>query len=59
MTRKKRGSIFGTGWKGGSFKATVGGWLGRKVKRVRAKVKKSLTKGAKSAVGIKPRHKRK
>lgn len=59
MARKKRSSILGTGWKGGSFKAAVGGWLGRKVKKATTKAKKALAKGAKSAIGIKSKRKRK
>lgn len=59
MARKKRSSILGTGWKGGSFKAAVGGWLERKVEKATTKVKKSLAKGAKSAIGIKPKCKKK
>ena len=59
MARKKRSSILGTGWKGGSFRAAVGGWLGRKVKKATAKAKKSLAKGAKSAIGIKAKRKKK
>lgn len=46
MARKK------TGWKGGSFKTAVGMYL-------KKKVKKSLAKGAKSAIGIKPKRRKK
>lgn len=53
MARKK------AGWKGGSFKIAVGIYLKKKVKKATAKVKKSLAKGAKSAIGIKPKRRKK
>ena len=45
-SKSKKSSIFGTGWKGGSFKAAVSGFLKRNAK----KTKKSLKKGAKQAI---------
>jgi methylmalonyl-CoA mutase N-terminal domain/subunit len=50
MAKKKA-----SGWKGGSFRAAVGMYLKKKVKKVAAKAKKSLAKGAKSVVGVKPK----
>jgi hypothetical protein len=51
MARKAKGkgkkpSILGTGWRGGSFKAAVGGYLKKKAK----KAGKSLKKSAKQAI---------
>ena len=50
MAKKKS-----SGWKGGSFRAAVGMYLKKKVKKVTSKAKKSLAKGAKDIVGIKPK----
>jgi methylmalonyl-CoA mutase N-terminal domain/subunit len=48
-----------SGWKGGSFKAAVTGYLKKKVKKAATRAKKSLVKGAKSAIGVKPKRKKK
>ena len=41
MARKsKKSSIFGTGWKGGSFKAAVSGFLKKKMKKAKKGAKK-------------------
>lgn len=44
-TRKaNKRSIFGTGWKGGSFRAAVGGYVRKKAKRARGRTKRYLKK---------------
>lgn len=43
---KKKSSIFGTSWKDGSARKAIGGYIKKKV----AKVKKSLKKSAKKAL---------
>ncbi len=54
MARKsKKSSIFGAGWKGGSFRAAVGGYLKKKVAKMRKSAGKSLKKGAKKALKAK------
>lgn len=47
---KSKKSIFGTGWKGGSFRAAVGGYLKKKAKKLAKSAGKSLKKGAKQAL---------
>lgn len=48
--KKTRKSIFGTAWKGGSFRAAVGGYLRKKGRRVGRRAKRDLVKGLKSLI---------
>lgn len=57
MARKAKAKK--SGWKGGSFKAAVTGYLKKKVKKATTKAKKALAKGAKSAIGIKAKRRKK
>lgn len=59
MATKAKAKGKKSGWKGGSFKAAVTGYLKKKVKKVATRAKKSLVKGAKSAIGIKTKRKKK
>lgn len=49
MARKAKAKK--SGWKGGSFKAAVGGYLKKKASKAKKSAKKSLKKGVKSIVG--------
>ncbi|MFZ4663572.1 MAG: hypothetical protein ACOYNY_41585 [Caldilineaceae bacterium] len=52
-SKGKKPSILGTGWRGGSFKAAVGGYLKKKVAKLRKSAGKSLKKGARKALKAK------
>lgn len=45
MARKAKGKK--SGWKGGSFKAAVGGYLRKKARRAGGRAKRGLLKGLK------------
>ena len=59
MATKAKAKGKKSGWKGGSFKAAVTGFLKKKVKKAATKAKKSLAKGAKDIIGIKAKRKKK
>lgn len=58
MARKAKGkgkksSILGTGWKGGSFKAAVGGFLRKKAKKAKKAAKSTWSSFKQDTLGIK------
>ncbi|MFZ4662265.1 MAG: hypothetical protein ACOYNY_34975 [Caldilineaceae bacterium] len=50
MARKAKGKGKKSGWKGGSFKAAVGGFLKRKATRIGKRAKRGLLKGLKQCL---------